>query len=124
MIEQSPTQAPKVEITKYKHPVTGLDTAKASGKVGEHHLSIIPSDVGGFEVVVFGDDGTGEMDTTNELFYTRVDGTADDLEEIADTYQRRFESGVDPENLDQAEMDELSRSMDEFRKKQESQPPE
>ena len=115
MTEQSPTPAPQYEIRKYVDPMTQVETASATAQVGEFHLSIIPQPPDHFTVTVFGSDDDGEMDVDNERFHRLVSGKTDDIEEIAQTYIDRINKRVHPDDLDQAEMEDLHRFLDEKR---------
>ena len=96
--------APLFRIIEMDHPFNqGAKRKIAYADAGGVHLSIAPNDLlypqSGYEVYVFADDGKGNPDTSKVLNSTIVDGTLEDLPEMADTYSSRLAHGVKPEDL-------------------------
>ena len=83
----------------------GYNQRVAHFKKNGIHLTVAPHNVGpdgkqmlGWEVYFWGDN-KGKIDTSHALESIVLDGGPDDLEEIADTYARRLDSGVKPEDM-------------------------
>ena len=80
------------------------------------HMMIRPQNVKGgnpfpiaaYEVIFQGENEKAERDDTKLLYTFIVDGTPDDLEEMAFTYATRLKNGVRPEDMFQ-DMQEASR---------------
>jgi len=72
------------------------------------HVTVRPHTVGvdpkqlqvkGFEVFFWKSNEQGDMDLSRELESCVVSGGPEDFEEIADTYARRLDAGIKPEDM-------------------------
>ena len=83
-------------------------------RIGDVYLSVcVNHDRDGFknatpkiEIVIFGADNNGNIDTSKEIVQFTRDGGRDDIEEALDLYKRRLESGVKPEELSSSDDEE------------------
>ena len=63
-----------------------------------HTYGMIDGGLSGIEIYLW-PDKDGKPDTAKILNSITVDGTVEDMEEIADTYARRLVLGIKPENI-------------------------